>query len=260
MSTLTAPPAQANGRVDVVAGLPVADGAAHLLDLYLPQGRGPWPATVYLHGAARHESSARIDPAHHAERCRGLARRGVAVASAACRPARGSAVSAQVRDAATVVRWVQRHGDRFALTTQVLGAWGAATGAHLAALLGTGTDPTVAAVGVLLAPGPGAPPRPAAPRSALGTGVGSPGRAPARSRHGGPSGRAGPGRVPFLVVRAVPALQLGAPPSLRFRTALVRRGSHGTGVPAPATGRDDPRLGSDVVLATLAAFFKETLA
>jgi hypothetical protein len=66
--------------------------------------------------------------------------------------------------------------------------------------------------------------------------------------------------VPFLLVHAVPGARFAKPSALRFRTMLVRRGQRGRLPLVPGDEHDDPCLGSDAALSTIAAFFREHLA
>ncbi|MFP5021623.1 alpha/beta hydrolase fold domain-containing protein [Pseudonocardia phyllosphaerae] len=103
-------------------------GEPLLLDLHLPDGPGPHPVTLWLHGGAWFLGS-RTDDA--ATTCRGLAERGIAVASADYRLGDAGAFPASVEDVRAAVRWVRAEGERFGLATGRVGCAGWSAGGHL---------------------------------------------------------------------------------------------------------------------------------
>lgn len=108
---------------------------AQKLDLYLPEGRGPFPAVLIIHGGAfmfgdkaDDISQAGTDP---------LLAAGYAVANVNYRLSGEAKAPAQVQDAKTAVRWLRGHAREFNLNPDKIGAWGSSAGANIAALLGT---------------------------------------------------------------------------------------------------------------------------
>jgi acetyl esterase/lipase len=109
------------------------DGVALRLDLYRPETTGPAPVVLYFHGGGWQVG----DKAEGAkERLAGLARHGIAVASANYRFAEQATYPAQLHDAKAAVRWLRAHGAEHGLDTDRIGAWGASAGAYLASMLG----------------------------------------------------------------------------------------------------------------------------
>ncbi|MFF3494759.1 alpha/beta hydrolase fold domain-containing protein [Streptomyces sp. NPDC002795] len=111
------------------------------LDLYVPDCPAPAlrPVVLYLHGGGWLTGS-RTD---HPDRPAGLARRGIAVASADYRFAHEAAYPAQLHDVRQAVRWLRREGPSHGIGNGPIGVWGASAGAHIAALLAlTTTDET----------------------------------------------------------------------------------------------------------------------
>lgn len=106
-----------------------ADGQPLLLDLHRPAGAGPHPVTLWIHGGAWFLGS-RADGA--ATLCRGLAERGVAVASIDYRLGVAGAFPSSIEDVRAAVHWIRSHGREFGLATAKVGAWGASAGGHLA--------------------------------------------------------------------------------------------------------------------------------
>lgn len=102
------------------------------LDLLVPDGPGPFPAVLCLHGGGWTKGSRE----EFAPEMKLLAAEGVAAASADYRPAApGSTWPAQLSDAQAAFDWMLRKGREFKLRPDRLGAWGKSAGGHLALLL-----------------------------------------------------------------------------------------------------------------------------
>ncbi|WP_165968895.1 alpha/beta hydrolase [Actinomadura sp. KC06] len=106
----------------------IADGERLLLDLYIPEGSGPHPVSLWVHGGAW----------LFGDRCSGatsfaagLAERGVAIASIDYRLGEAGAFPASIDDVRAAVRWLRAHGARHGLAIGRIGAWGASAGGHL---------------------------------------------------------------------------------------------------------------------------------
>lgn len=130
--TLAAATAAADVRLDVPY---VQDGhPAQKLDLHIPDGDGPHPLVVWVHGGAWRAGDKRGGP------FRPLVREGFAVASINYRLTDAAPHPAQVHDCKAAVRWLRANGRRLNLKTDRIGVWGASAGGHLAAMLGTTGD------------------------------------------------------------------------------------------------------------------------
>jgi acetyl esterase len=103
------------------------------VDVYLPDGDGPHPAAVVLHGGGW-SSGSRSGVAPIARR---LAAEGIAAFAADYRLAPAHRFPAAVRDAQEAVRWVRANADRFGVDPSRLAAVGSSAGGHLAAMVGT---------------------------------------------------------------------------------------------------------------------------
>jgi acetyl esterase/lipase len=118
------------------------------LDLVLPpEGDGPVPAVVFLHGGGwRLGSRHAVGPAYRGadptpfER---LAQAGVAVASVDYRLSGEATWPAQLHDAKAAVRWLRARAGELGIDPERIAAWGESAGGHLAALLGLVSDPAL---------------------------------------------------------------------------------------------------------------------
>jgi acetyl esterase/lipase len=147
------PPVRAAaGGVRLVPGVPYAaiPGIRPLeLDLWLPpEGSGPVPVVLFLHGGgwrvgSRHTVGpmyAALDPAPF-ER---MAQAGIAVASADYRLSGEAVWPAQLHDAKAAVRWLRARAADLGIDPGRIAAWGESAGGHLASLLGlTAGDPAL---------------------------------------------------------------------------------------------------------------------
>jgi acetyl esterase/lipase len=106
-------------------------GQRLLMDLRVPDGPGPHPVILYLHSGAWISGDRFGGPA------RRQATRGYAVASIDYRLAPKHIWPAQVEDAKAAVRWLRANAARFKLDPNRIGVWGASSGGHIGAVLGT---------------------------------------------------------------------------------------------------------------------------
>ena len=96
--------------------------------IYRPEGPGPFPGAVEIHGGAWNGLDHLADDALNRE----LARRGVFVAALEFRQGAEGAFPASVRDVVAGIGWLRENRDRFALSR--IGALGNSSGGHLAML------------------------------------------------------------------------------------------------------------------------------
>ncbi|MBI3300162.1 MAG: alpha/beta hydrolase [Elusimicrobia bacterium] len=111
------------------------------LDAYVPDGPGPFPGVLVIHGGGW---SARR-PADMVHIARALAARGFVAMNVVYRLAPADRYPAAVDDVREAARYARREAARLKLDPERLGAWGYSAGAHLAAMLGVGggEDPGV---------------------------------------------------------------------------------------------------------------------
>jgi acetyl esterase/lipase len=247
------PPAHpAPGGVRLLPGVPYAamPGIRPLeLDLWLPDGDGPFPVVLFLHGGGwRAGSRHTVGPMYAGQEptpFERLAQAGIAVAAADYRLSGEAIWPAQLHDAKAAVRWLRARADELGLDPARVAAWGESAGGHLASLLGltagdpalegdvgvTGPPSDVVAVAAWYAPGDlvgfvrdtGGDPDDATTREALllgGTAVSRPDVASQAS----PLSHVSPAAPPFLLAHGladgfVPCVQ-----SERLYDALVEAG------------------------------------
>jgi acetyl esterase/lipase len=108
---------------------------AQTLDLYLPQGNGPFPLIVNIHGGGFMMGD-KSDPVGGDQ----LLANGYAVASLNYRLSGEATFPAQIQDVKAAVRWLRAHAQEYHLDPQKFGAWGWSAGGNLAAMLGTSCE------------------------------------------------------------------------------------------------------------------------
>lgn len=106
-------------------------------DLYRPEGAGPFPAVIMVHGggwkARTREDMTRL--------ARAVARRGYVVMNVSYRLAPQWTFPAPLEDLQQAVLWLRARAREHGVDARRIGAWGYSAGAHLAALLAV-TGPT----------------------------------------------------------------------------------------------------------------------
>lgn len=106
-------------------------------DIYQPQGTGPFPAVVLIHGGGWNGRT-RGDMDSIAEK---VARRGYVAINVSYRLAPVWTFPAQLQDVQQAVLFLRSNATAYKVQPQRIAAWGYSAGAHLAALLGM-TSPT----------------------------------------------------------------------------------------------------------------------
>jgi len=110
-----------------------AGGGELTADLYLPEGAGPFPVVVYLHGGgwtSGDRKQLRRQAAHFAEL-------GIAGFAIDYRLAPAHKYPAAFEDAEAAVKWVRDNAAKYRFDPTRIAAAGSSAGGHLAALLGT---------------------------------------------------------------------------------------------------------------------------
>ncbi len=108
-----------------------------LADVYLPEGEGPWPGVLVIHGGGWAKGD-RAQVESIAER---LAARGYVAVNTTYRFAPQWHFPAQLQDVQQALRWMRDHAGDYRMRPERFGAFGYSAGAHLAALAGgVGTE------------------------------------------------------------------------------------------------------------------------
>lgn len=118
-------------------------------DLYQPQGAGPFPAVVVIHGGGW-DGRDRSDMSSISRR---LASRGYVALNIDYRLAPKYLYPAQLQDVAEAVKWLRHNATRLHVDPTRIATWGYSAGAHLAALVATSPPSVDARVQAVVAGG-----------------------------------------------------------------------------------------------------------
>ncbi|MEO8628190.1 MAG: alpha/beta hydrolase, partial [Betaproteobacteria bacterium] len=118
-------------------------------DIYRPDGAGPFPGVLMVHGGGWHEGKRK----HMGRFSKMLARRGYVVVNIDYRLAPQFHFPAQIEDLREAVRWMRANAVSLKLDPMRIGAWGYSAGAHLVALLGTDNEGPATRVSAVVAGG-----------------------------------------------------------------------------------------------------------
>ncbi|MGY8767199.1 MAG: alpha/beta hydrolase fold domain-containing protein [Pirellulales bacterium] len=111
----------------------VQDGKELKADIYQPQGDGPFPGVLMIHGGAWAGGSR----SHMVLHARHLAEHGYCVASISYRLAPLHKYPAQIDDCRLALLWFLKHAKRYKVDPNRIAGYGYSAGAHLACLLAT---------------------------------------------------------------------------------------------------------------------------
>ena len=109
-----------------------------IMDIYLPEGEGPFPVVVLIHGGAFKMG----DKGMETRNAEALVAKGYAAASINYRLSGEAKFPAQIEDCKTAVRFLRANAAKYRLNPDKLGSWGASAGGNLSALLGTSSGVT----------------------------------------------------------------------------------------------------------------------
>lgn len=114
------------------------------LDLYLPQGAGPFPVIVYIHGGAFRFGDKKEIFGRFSDDIKMLNGMGIGLASINYRMSGEAIFPAAVSDAKAAVRYLRSHAASLALRADAIGVWGKSAGANIALMVGlTPDDPSL---------------------------------------------------------------------------------------------------------------------
>ncbi|MGQ3383302.1 alpha/beta hydrolase fold domain-containing protein [Glutamicibacter sp. TV12E] len=118
-------------RSEAALEYPGGDGAAQLMDLYLPDAGGPLiPVVIWLHGGGWFTGDRTLAP----DLAGTAARTGIAFASIEYRLSGEAKFPAPLDDVIAAIRHLRTQGEQWGIDGQRIGLWGASAGAHLAAV------------------------------------------------------------------------------------------------------------------------------
>lgn len=103
-------------------------------DIYVPKGRGPWPAVLLIYGGSWSSKDHRWQMSGIARK---LASRGFVVMNASYRGTPEFHYPAPLEDMREALRWLRKHAADYQVDPTRVAAYGFSAGGHLAALLGT---------------------------------------------------------------------------------------------------------------------------
>ncbi|MEL6837824.1 MAG: alpha/beta hydrolase [Pseudomonadota bacterium] len=135
----------------LIADIPYGDASTRQkLDLYLPDGEGPFPVILFVHGGGFSSGHKRAANPRAVIRA-GLAR-GYAVASTNYRRSGEALFPAAADDVIAAVRFLQDHADDYDLARNRVATWGASAGGNLAAMAALSDDTNVQAAVIWFGP------------------------------------------------------------------------------------------------------------
>ena len=106
------------------------------MDLYIPEGAGPFAVVVLVHGGGFFTG----DKAASATNAEYLVTQGIAAAAINYRLSGEATFPAAVHDAKAAVRFLRANADTYRLDADRIGSWGESAGANIASMLGTSAD------------------------------------------------------------------------------------------------------------------------
>jgi len=107
--------------------------SAQKMDIYIPEGTGPFPVVVLIHGGAFKMG----DKGMEASNAAALVSKGIAAASINYRLSGEAKYPAQIEDCKAAVRFLRANATKYNLNPDKIGSWGASAGGNLSSLLGT---------------------------------------------------------------------------------------------------------------------------
>jgi alpha-L-fucosidase 2 len=238
---------RAETRTDIEYG--TAGGRSLKLDASVPEGKGPFPAVILIHGGgwSAGDKSGGKNRALIAPMEDPLSQAGFAWFSINYRLAPTNRYPACIEDVETAIRWVKAHAGEFQIDINRLALAGESAGAHLAALAAVRATPATRVQAVVAFYGPFdlskdlSPNAPLAQSLATLTGYSNYTSEAATLIHAAsPITYVKPGLPPFLLVHGTADQRVAYSQSLNFQSRLkavavpcdlitIEKGAHGMG-------------------------------
>jgi acetyl esterase/lipase len=116
------------------------ESAAQILDIYLPETKGPYPVIVHFHGGAFMFGTQR--DINLVPMLRGLDK-GFAIISVSYRMSGEARFPAMIYDAKAAIRFIRANALHYDLDTEKIGVWGPSAGGYVVSMLGATNDESV---------------------------------------------------------------------------------------------------------------------
>ena len=110
--------------------------SAQGMDIYVPEGVGPFPAVVYIHGGGFFTG----DKKKGSRYTKVLVEHGYVAVSINYRLSGEATFPAAIQDAKAAVRFLRAHADTYKIDATRIGSWGDSAGGNLASMLGTSSS------------------------------------------------------------------------------------------------------------------------
>ena len=131
------PPKVITPTLTNIAYTPIS--GTQVLDLYLPEGNGPFPVVVNIHPGGFFTGDKNMVPGNPGK---ALLKAGYAIASINYRLSGEATFPAAVQDAKAAVRFLRANAAKYKLNPDKIAAFGQSAGGNLASMLGTAGDVT----------------------------------------------------------------------------------------------------------------------
>ncbi|MEO0526155.1 MAG: alpha/beta hydrolase [Bacteroidota bacterium] len=107
--------------------------AAQVMDIYIPEGEGPFPAVVYIHGGGFFTG----DKSAGSSYAEALVENGYVAVSINYRLSGEAVFPAAVHDCKAAIRFLKANATTYRINASNIGSWGDSAGGNLASMLGT---------------------------------------------------------------------------------------------------------------------------
>ena len=107
--------------------------SAQIMDIYVPAGKGPFPAVVYIHGGGFFTGKKSAGKRYTSA----LVKNGYVAVSINYRLSGEATFPAAVQDAKAAVRFLRANAESYSIDADKIGSWGDSAGGNLASMLGT---------------------------------------------------------------------------------------------------------------------------
>jgi len=123
----------ANSYTDVAYA---TTSSAQKMDIYIPEGEGPFPVVVFIHGGAFKMGNKEMETSNAAV----LVSNGYVAVSINYRLSGEAKFPAQIQDCKAAIRFLRANAAKYKINPDKIASWGASAGGNLSALLGTSGD------------------------------------------------------------------------------------------------------------------------